>query len=557
MKKINNLISLLQKLGFNYESSLIKFAASKKRQLIKFGLSEELAEKIDNACGGLSMWAYNLMLKDIFASPDAKLKDKLINEIEDQDAKKIAAIEYLEKNYDRKYSESIVEIMDWLKLGLEGDFAPHKNKTIAELISIANDWKSSLGTMTEINYIENNKIILDFRDENGFGYYWVDLNKSYSKQESHRMGHCGTCTGKHSVIISLRRYSPHETRPNTTINESIISACLNREGVIGQMKGRHNEKPDSSLEKYILALYTSKYSNKEAFGKSGLDDLNDGTIKGYEWEYISDEDFKIEDFSDESLKELYEKNPSMFSFTDAIILSERIRGLDKHPCISEKKSFKVSAEDIYRTFDMRISRFNDFREKTFLSMINGEDYDNYDPDIISFLELFDNDLINQNSEISRATIKYLNENILTPENHIADTDEIKLFGRDFNIIKNLDMIASQAYSDALVDKNRRNLLRELIYNFPGNLTFANGEFSANLSIKDLLEILSEDKIDVAKQYAESHSDNSCDPEEFFYFLLEEGLIKRDVIYVRDEDYPDMKEIREYVIASLSDGNVLY
>lgn len=557
MKKINNLISLLDKLGFNYESSLIKFAASKKRQLIKFGLSEELAEKIDNACGGLSMWAYNLMLKDIFASPDAKLKDKLINEIEDQDAKKIAAIEYLEKNYDRKYSESIVEIMDWLKLGLRGDFAPYKNKTMAELINIANDWMSSLSTDAEINYVENNKIILDFRDENGLGYYWVDLNRSNSKQESQRMGHCGTCSNDGSVILSLRRYSPHETNPQITLNESIVSACLSSGGVIGQMKGRHNEKPDSSLEKYILALYTSKYSHKKAFGKTGPDDLSDGTIKGYEWEYISDEDFKIEDFSDESLKELYEKNPSMFSFTDALILSERIRGLDKHPCISEKKSFKVSAEDIYRTFDMRISRFNDFREKKFLSMINGEDYDNYDPDIISFLELFDNDLLNQNSEISKATIKYLNENILTPENHITDTDEIKLFGRDFNIIKNLDMIASQAYSDALVDKNRRNLFRELIYNFPGNLTFANGEFSANLSIKDLLEILSEDKIDVAKQYAESHSDNSCDPEKFLDFLLEEELIKKDIIYVRGEDFPDMKEIREYVIASLADGNVLY
>lgn len=45
--------------------------------------------------------------------------------------------------------------------------------------------------VSQLNYEETNSILVDYRGGKKLGYYWVDLNTTYSEEESGRMGHCG------------------------------------------------------------------------------------------------------------------------------------------------------------------------------------------------------------------------------------------------------------------------------------------------------------------------------------------------------------------------------
>lgn len=109
------------------------------------------------------------------------------------------------------------------------------------------------------------KPIIKFPD----GWSWVNLGKSYCPIESATMGHCGNSGGSSSDrILSLRdnKNVPHLTFIDTG------------DGKLGEMKGRHNSKPEKKYHPYIVELLKSDYVKKligGGYAEESNFDLND------------------------------------------------------------------------------------------------------------------------------------------------------------------------------------------------------------------------------------------------------------------------------------------
>lgn len=133
------------------------------------------------------------------------------------------------------------------------------------------------------------KPIIKFPD----GWSWVDLGKSYCPIESATMGHCGNSGGKDSDrILSLRdnKNVPHLTFIDTG------------DGKIGEMKGRHNSKPEKKYHPYIVELLKSDYVKKLIGGG-----------------YVEENNFDLNDLGQEEKEKLLALKPSLsFNIEDVL-----------------------------------------------------------------------------------------------------------------------------------------------------------------------------------------------------------------------------------------------
>jgi hypothetical protein len=150
---------------------------------------------------------------------------------------------------------------------------------------------------SKINYVENNPILIDFRNENGVGYYWVNLQTNNSTEECERMGHCGRSSS--GSLYSLRSY---RLTPDGKykVNDSHLTASISNDGILYQLKGPKNSKPKEEYHKFILPLFDLQ------------DEDDDYFIKEFGSEYASNQDFKLEDLPIQTLKDLYEIRPEIF-----------------------------------------------------------------------------------------------------------------------------------------------------------------------------------------------------------------------------------------------------
>jgi hypothetical protein len=186
------MMNLLQELHrikeLNSSLGVITEASKVKILIDKLGFSEESANLLDTLCGPLSVWMANKIIewiKSVYPTPDSVV---------------------LGPTKIRPFQPKITSIMDYIRVGLNGNIKDIKNLPFEELYIKSTDWHESLGGgKAKINYQETHPIIIDFRDENGFGYYWVDLETNDSREECERMGHCGRSSkGK---LYSLRSVS--------------------------------------------------------------------------------------------------------------------------------------------------------------------------------------------------------------------------------------------------------------------------------------------------------------------------------------------------------------
>ena len=68
----------------------------------------------------------------------------------------------------RMRQSSIQSIMDWVRVGLNGNLGEYKDLPFIDLVLHSNEWHDSLEIgQGDINYKETNPTILDFTDENG------------------------------------------------------------------------------------------------------------------------------------------------------------------------------------------------------------------------------------------------------------------------------------------------------------------------------------------------------------------------------------------------------
>lgn len=255
--------------------------SSKKDVLIqKLGFNEENAELLSSLCGALSVWMANKIIENIMS----ELNDKEF------------AIYFInERGALKSRRNQITSIMDWIRVGLNGNVNPYKNKSFGELYQESTSWHQSLGGGDgDINYQEDEEqIFRDYRKD-GIGFYWIDLQTNNSPQECNRMGHCGR-TGGNNTIVSLRETK--RINPQYTINKSHLTAAIGSlDGIIYQLKGPKNSKPKPEYNQYIVDLL-----------------LNTNSIKGFGSEYESKNDFSLLDLSDEQVKQIYSQKPELFN----------------------------------------------------------------------------------------------------------------------------------------------------------------------------------------------------------------------------------------------------
>lgn len=102
-------------------------------------------------------------------------------------------------------------------------------------LNFLNEYKKNYNTL---NYVEKNKIILDYRI-NGIGFYWVDLEKLFCIESMIRMEDCGRVNyGK--TTLELR-----EQTEVSNISHMIIVYDY-KSGNIHQVKGKRSLKPSDS-----------------------------------------------------------------------------------------------------------------------------------------------------------------------------------------------------------------------------------------------------------------------------------------------------------------------
>jgi hypothetical protein len=111
------------------------------------------------------------------------------------------------------------------------------------------------------------------------------------------MGHCGRSSSGN--IYSLREVKT--LNPKFKLNKSHLTAAISPDGVIYQMKGPKNSKPQSKYHKYIIDLLYLTDEDGEYF------------IKDFGREYQSSSDFKISDLTEEEMKKLLEDRPDLFT----------------------------------------------------------------------------------------------------------------------------------------------------------------------------------------------------------------------------------------------------
>lgn len=167
---------------------------------------------------------------------------------------------------------------------------------INDLEDLEDKWKEQRKRTLEIQ--EDDQEILKVNNKQS----WWLLDREYCQREGDAMGHCGNAPSRRSGdrVLSFRtRISETEVMPHLTF-------ILHREGLLGEMKGRGNDKPSPKYHPAIVQLLVKRQ------------DLIKGIRGGG---YMSENNFKLRDLEDKELqKKLLEMNPKLGTLGDVLSL---------------------------------------------------------------------------------------------------------------------------------------------------------------------------------------------------------------------------------------------
>ncbi len=269
--------------------------ASKTDTLIKkLGVNEYNAEALAKITGPLSIFfAYKILEK---YEADYYKSAEFAKEVIKRDGLTIQHRMGLVNGSNSfvRERDKLRGIMDWVRVGLDGNVKPYQQLTFDELYDESERWHESLGIGdSKIDYVEENQIILDYRKD-GEGYYWVDLGSTNCPDEAERMGHCASSRGN---LYSLRNFKKIENKH--TLNRSYLTASIDGDGDLLQLKGAKNSKPPKEFHSLILPLLYFKEDGEYL-------------INGFGYEYNSKNDFKLSDLTDDEVKKIYGDRPELF-----------------------------------------------------------------------------------------------------------------------------------------------------------------------------------------------------------------------------------------------------
>lgn len=543
-------LNILKKLN----EGLISEASKKKVLIDKVGLSEENADYLDKTCGSLAVWMANKLI-DLQLVNMASWR---ASGIETQLTKQNAIDKLNSGNLKNYYGQKVIEIMDWVRIGLDGNLGEYKNLSIEELLKKSKEWHDSLGIGGgEINYVEKNPIILDFRNKDGEGFYWVDLQTNNSTEECQRMGHCGR-TGYGNNLYSLRDV---RKLPNGkyTINKSHLTASIGRDGTLYQLKGPKNSKPKEEFHSYILPLF---YYETEDDGY---------LIDGFGTEYASQRDFKLTDLPDSVIKDLYTNRPELFG-TRSLQRKLIDLGVIEAPQINYNITLNIEPDDVGRYVDgdwvlnrrkvKKTTPAGQTYESTietwlFETILSGDAWELWQPYDVDWKSSLQYEVNDENEKRIRNILKHIaqkdnpdfNEEDFNKENIedlIEDLDD------DYQIRSAISNATSNAESDDYVNYLYKELKGEL--EEYGRVEKMNDEgVILHVDVEPYIDNLDESYYD---DYMERCDD---DIECVFHEMLSEGDIDKPKFDIDDRWYPsiDTTNFNEMLSDYLSDAEYHY
>ena len=518
---------------------------SKVKTLVdKVGLTQGNAIELDRLCGSLSVWMANKLINHQQGINTSWNKT-------DENG-----LETLNDRGIQRFRSLITSIMDWIRIGLNGNLGDKKNLTFSDLAIKSQEWHNSLNIGDgDINYVEKNPIILDFRDENGNGFYWVDLETNDSPSECERMGHCGRSS--FGNLYSLREFRPLSEKYK--LNKSHLTASIGSDGILYQLKGSKNSKPKEELHGYITPLF---------FVLGGAGEEEDYLIQGFGSEYASQKDFKLSDLSDEVIKDLYQNRPELFN-TRGLQRKLVELGYTESPEINYNVKIDIDTEGLsnYVDGDYVISR-RKVKKRTpagteydatietwlFETILSGEAWELWesggDGDWKSIVEYSLNESnIEKISEIIKNLVKDNNVNI-----DEMDIEElIEEYDDEWEIRRALTNAYSNMESDEYVTY-LYNTLKKCLEEYGNVEKMDDTGVILNVNVKPYLEDHDEDIIDEILD--ECNDDYSC---VFKYLVREEMIIDRPKFRTNDYWTPDVdnNDFNELVSDYLSDAERAY
>jgi len=345
---------------------IITEASKKKILMDKIGFNEDNAELLDQLCGPLSVWMAKKMMEvqqnnNASWNHPPKQGQELIDQMNSNGILRTAR-------------SKIQSIMDWVRVGLNGNLGEYKDLPFIDLVLQSKEWHDSLEVgQGDINYKEQNPTILDFTDENGNGFYWADLNTKNSDEECNRMGHCGRSS--YGYLYSLRQVIPINNKYK--LNKSVLTAAIGEDGIMYQLKGVKNSKPKDEYHQYIQPLFY-------VLGGPGVED--DYLIQGFGAEYASEQDFKLSDLPEQTIKELYQNRPELFSSRPMQRLLDKMGIIEMEP-LPTGFSLEIKPEDFddyidggtYNTYTNRTTG-KQTRTSIFVEIMAGDAWDLWNQD---------------------------------------------------------------------------------------------------------------------------------------------------------------------------------
>jgi hypothetical protein len=178
---------------------------------------------------------------------------------------------------------------------------------VTEALLKFRDWENEWATGREqwIDITEEmNSGYIDIIKEYPNGFAWLTLNVPYCEKEGNAMGHCGNRPSAVNTdnILSFRKIEKRDgkilSRPSLTF---ILRKLYNYDiYILGEMKGRANEKPNPKYHPYIMDLLMYK--------KPDSNWLVDYVIGGG---YEAENNFHIDDLDENSKNKLLSIRPEL------------------------------------------------------------------------------------------------------------------------------------------------------------------------------------------------------------------------------------------------------
>jgi hypothetical protein len=408
--------------------------------------------------------------------------------------------------------------------------------SILKIGNKSKEWHDSLNIGDgAINYIENAPKLIDFRDENGIGYYWADLNVKSSTEECQRMGHCGRSS--YGFLYSLRS---DKLLPGGKfkINRSHLTAAIGTDGILYQLKGPKNSKPKEEYHQYIEPLF---------YTLGGDGEQEDYLIQGFGTEYGAEQDFKLSDLPDTTIRKIYNDRPELFDTRGlkrklgemGIIEIEPLQTTFVLEIDPDKIGDYLDGDYVYRKYFIRTPEGNDRAKSVYFyeTIMSDSVWDlAYDSDWGSdWKTLLDYYVSPENEKLIESIInEWISKSGDEVDEDMSLEDKIEQYDDNYDIRNAMSAAENDIASGEYVNYLQETL-KDALNEYGNVFEFNNDIIKIQMDLKDYKQNISEDELD---EYYESYGDN---PRRIFKELLGHEYIDKPKPRFNDNWYPDINK----------------